>query len=126
VQWVVDGNNVMGSRADGWWRDRAGAAVRLSQELDRWQHTHGDPVVVVFDGPDRPALTAGNRPGLDVRTSGSTARDSADDVIVALVEELCAAASLTVVTSDAGLAARLPPGVTVEGAGRFLRRLRVG
>ena len=25
----VDGNNVMGSRPDGWWRDRAGAA-RLS------------------------------------------------------------------------------------------------
>jgi hypothetical protein len=26
---VVDGNNVMGSRPDGWWKDRAGAARRL-------------------------------------------------------------------------------------------------
>jgi hypothetical protein len=23
TEWVVDGNNVMGSRPDGWWRDRA-------------------------------------------------------------------------------------------------------
>jgi 8-oxo-dGTP diphosphatase len=26
---IVDGANVMGARADGWWRDRAGAAARL-------------------------------------------------------------------------------------------------
>ncbi len=30
---IVDVANVMGSRADGWWRDRAGAAVRLHGEL---------------------------------------------------------------------------------------------
>jgi 8-oxo-dGTP diphosphatase len=30
---VVDVANVMGSRPDGWWRDRAGAAVRLHSEL---------------------------------------------------------------------------------------------
>jgi 8-oxo-dGTP diphosphatase len=30
---IVDGANVMGSRADGWWRDRAGAAARLYGEL---------------------------------------------------------------------------------------------
>lgn len=30
---LVDVANVMGSRADGWWRDRAGAAVRLHGEL---------------------------------------------------------------------------------------------
>jgi 8-oxo-dGTP diphosphatase len=30
---VVDVANVMGSRPDGWWRDRAGAAVRLYAEL---------------------------------------------------------------------------------------------
>jgi hypothetical protein len=30
---VVDVANVMGSRPDGWWRDRAGAAVRLHGEL---------------------------------------------------------------------------------------------
>ena len=30
---IVDGANVMGSRPDGWWRDRAGAATRLRAEL---------------------------------------------------------------------------------------------
>ncbi|HEY0454529.1 NUDIX domain-containing protein [Actinophytocola sp.] len=30
---VVDGANVMGSRADGWWRDRAGASARLRDQL---------------------------------------------------------------------------------------------
>jgi hypothetical protein len=30
---VVDGANVMGSRPDGWWRDRAGAAGRLRDQL---------------------------------------------------------------------------------------------
>jgi 8-oxo-dGTP diphosphatase len=30
---IVDGANVVGSRPDGWWRDRAAAAVRLRNEL---------------------------------------------------------------------------------------------
>lgn len=30
---VVDGANVVGSRPDGWWRDRAGAAARLRDRL---------------------------------------------------------------------------------------------
>jgi 8-oxo-dGTP diphosphatase len=30
---IVDVANVMGSRPDGWWRDRAGAAVRLHAEV---------------------------------------------------------------------------------------------
>src|SRR5208283_5285695 len=30
---IVEGANVVGSRRDGWWRDRAGAAVRLHDEL---------------------------------------------------------------------------------------------
>jgi len=30
---IVDGANVVGSRPDGWWRDRPGAAVRLRSEL---------------------------------------------------------------------------------------------
>ncbi len=33
VTLIVDGANVMGSRPDGWWRDRAGAMTRLHDEL---------------------------------------------------------------------------------------------
>ena len=28
-RWVVDASNVIGSRPDGWWRDRHAAMVRL-------------------------------------------------------------------------------------------------
>ncbi|WP_420120180.1 hypothetical protein [Nakamurella sp.] len=42
---VVDVANVLGSRPDGWWRDRAGAAGRL---LDRMAALPGSTV----DGPD--------------------------------------------------------------------------
>ena len=123
MRWIVDGNNLMGARADGWWRDRAAAAGRLADELDRWQRAHGDPVIVVFDGPAIVDLTGRSRPGFTVRCSGSRAPDAADDVIVELVDSLYVDPDLGVVTSDAGLVARLPPGVHVEGAGRFLRRL---
>ena len=30
VTLIVDGANVMGSRADGWWRDRAGAMAEYN------------------------------------------------------------------------------------------------
>ena len=33
---VVDAMNVIGSRPDGWWRDRAGAIERLVDRVDRW------------------------------------------------------------------------------------------
>ena len=34
AEWIVDGNNVMGSRPDGWWRDRRGAQRRLVERLE--------------------------------------------------------------------------------------------
>ena len=52
---IVDGNNVMGSRPDGWWRDRAGAAARLAEAIGRvGGGGRREGVVVVFDGR-RPA-----------------------------------------------------------------------
>jgi hypothetical protein len=42
---IVDGANVVGSRPDGWWRDRAGAAVRLHDNLAKLAERghHGIP-----------------------------------------------------------------------------------
>ena len=48
--WLIDGNNVMGSRPDGWWRDRRAAARRLVGELAGFAAREGVPVTVVFDG----------------------------------------------------------------------------
>ena len=46
---IVDVANVMGARADGWWKDPAGAALRLCREI----------AVLARPGPGRRRLPAG-------------------------------------------------------------------
>jgi 8-oxo-dGTP diphosphatase len=50
---VVDVANVMGSRPDGWWRDRAGAAVRLHAEIVRLARS-GRAILPASPAPDEP------------------------------------------------------------------------
>lgn len=122
--WVVDGNNVMGAGADGWWNDPAAAAARTAQAVARWCRTHDDAVVVVFDGAPVASVQRAGGGNLTVAFAHRSGRDAADDRIVEVVDERYAeVAGLTVVTSDRGLVDRLPPGVEVEGAGRFRRRV---
>jgi 8-oxo-dGTP diphosphatase len=54
---VVDVANVMGSRPDGWWRDRAGAAVRLHADITRLAGS-GRAIL-----PDEPGETGTERAG---------------------------------------------------------------
>lgn len=124
MRWVVDGNNVMGAGADGWWNDPVGASVRLTEAVAGWARGHDDPVVLVFDGRPEPRLSGLAGGNLVVDFARRAGRDAADDRIVEVVEETYGGdPELVVVTSDRGLAARLPPGVDVEGAGRFRARL---
>jgi len=53
VTLIVDGANVMGSRADGWWHDRAGAMARLHGELAALA---ADGIARLPDGGDGVAL----------------------------------------------------------------------
>jgi uncharacterized protein YaiI (UPF0178 family) len=108
--------NVIGSRPDGWWRDRDGAARRLIGEVSGWAQ---DPVTVVLDdGPDELLGTVGRVTVVRAQRRG---RNAADDEIVRLVEGVPDA---VVVTSDAELAARVRAlGAKVMGAGAFLREL---
>ena len=47
---LVDGNNVIGSVPDGWWRDRPAAVRRLVDRLARASSiADGEPLHVVFD-----------------------------------------------------------------------------
>ncbi len=105
---VVDAANVVGSRPDGWWRDRAGAAERLLRD-------------VAAAGPGVLALPQGGfgwvaRPVLVLEGVASRAPDvagigvvrapgSGDDTIV---DEARRAGPCLVVTADRGLRARLP------------------
>ncbi len=122
MRWIIDGNNVFGSRPDGWWNDRDAAAQRLAQSVAEWCRTHADDVMLVFDAPVAPTtfeLGGGNLTIVESRRRG---RNAADDRIVELVDEVDADEP-RVVTSDRGLRGRLPDRVVVMGAGRFLSLL---
>jgi 8-oxo-dGTP diphosphatase len=122
---VVDVANVMGSRPDGWWRDRPGAAVRLHAELASLA-SKGRPVlpgdtgpgdtgpgdtgpddagpeefVMVLEGATKAAASRieNNSPVRVVKADGS-----GDDAIVALVREL--SGRRVVVTADRELRRR--------------------
>jgi predicted RNA-binding protein with PIN domain len=108
-RWLVDGMNVIGSRPDGWWRDRAGAMRRLADELSDWAQRSGEQVTLVLDGRPR---ELGDHPGVEVRFA-----PVADDLIAELAGR---DPSVRVATSDRGLVARLEAlGVPSEGVSGF-------
>jgi hypothetical protein len=116
----VDGMNVIGSRPDGWWRDRRGAMRRLVDELGALARTDGEPVTVVLDG--RPFDLDGG--AVEVRFASRSGPNAADDDIAALVAADSRPDELSVVTSDSALEQRVREhGERVEGAGAFRRRL---
>lgn len=124
MRWIIDGNNVMGAGADGWWNDPVAAAERLTIAVGAWTNDHADDVTLVFDGGPEPRLLTQAGGLLTVDFATRTGRDAADDRIVELVDEAYATEpDLVVVTSDKGLVDRLPPGVRVEGAGQFRDRI---
>jgi predicted RNA-binding protein with PIN domain len=119
-RWLVDGMNVIGSRPDGWWRDRTRAMRRLTADLDALARETGEPVTVVFDGARREIGSE----RVEVRFARRRGPNAADDDIAALAASDADPGSLRVVTSDAGLAERVrPAGVGLVGAGEFRRRL---
>src|SRR4051812_25032330 len=104
---IVDGMNVIGSRPDGWWRDRHGAHRTLAGRPP----ARGEPVTVVFDGAPHDIEAAD---GVEVLFA-----PVADDEIAAR-----AAPGVTVVTSDRGLAERVrAAGGEVEPVKAFRERL---
>ncbi|MDQ1476931.1 MAG: nicotinate-nucleotide adenylyltransferase [Actinomycetota bacterium] len=121
---LVDGNNVVGSRPDGWWRDRPGATRRLVAQLQDFARRSGADVAVVFDGRPLSDLPEGAHDGVRVAYARRAGRDAGDDRIVEEVAADDDRASLTVVTSDRGLAQRVRElGAPVESAGALIREL---
>lgn len=116
---VVDGANVVGSRADGWWRDRAGAAARLRDALDG-ADLGFDAVVLVLEGAARAGVPAGEEGGVQT----VHAARSGDDAIVAEVSAWTRRADeVTVVTADRALRERVAAaGGTCVGPSWLLAR----
>lgn len=111
---IVDGANVVGSRPDGWWRDRAGAAWRLHDALSTTDLAGRDEVVLVLEGDAR----RGRRAGQEGRVRTVHAARSGDDAIVEQVKSQIAVGDgrgVTVVTADQALRDR------VEAAGASSR-----
>ena len=116
---IVDGMNVIGSRPDGWWRDRRRAMRRLVDQLERYARSRGEQVVVVFDGPRSPRSPR-SRSHVRVEFTPDSRPDAADDAIAAAVAADPDPSTLEVVTSDARLAQRVRAhGAAVTGARRF-------
>ncbi|MFD2341723.1 NUDIX hydrolase [Clavibacter tessellarius] len=141
VTLVVDTANLLGSRPDGWWRDRAGATSRLLAELDllardglpaadlglpgavRWP----DVVAVVEGGardasvpaapasdPDEPTLRA---PGVAVVAAPA---DGDAEIVRVVGAARDAGREVVVITADRGLVARVEAlGARVTGPGRI-------
>ena len=113
----------MGSRPDGWWRDRAEAARRLIAEIALLVLGHGGPWTIVFDGRAPPGA-APPQPNLIVIHTGHGRCDGADDRIVELVDTLADRSTSLVYTSDAELRARVGAlGAQVAGARALLNEI---
>jgi predicted RNA-binding protein with PIN domain len=121
---LVDGMNVLGSRPDGWWRDRDGAVRRLYGQLRALAAAEDEVVVLVLDGRPLPDLPEGEEGAVVVRYARWGGRDAADDRLVELVAADERPDTLTVVTADRELRGRLQPfGVTIIGPRALLDRL---
>ena len=121
---IVDAMNVIGSRPDGWWRDRDGAALRLVARLQRLVEATGDEVAAVLDGRPIRSLPEGLHDGVAVFYAERGGRNAADDRIVRLVEDDQQPRSLLVTTSDRELRERVQAlGARCEGVRSLLERL---
>ncbi len=123
VRLLLDTANVLGSRPDGWWRDRAGATGRLLADLaatlPRTIELPGGGfgwlprVEAVLEGQAVDAVA------VDARVPVHVASGSGDDALAELASARSHSATLTevvaeltaVVTADRGLQARLPESV---------------
>ena len=76
---VVDGMNVIGSRPDGWWRDRDAAARRLLARLQHAVSRSHDALTLVLDGRPPADVPEGVHVGVEVRYARRRGRDAADD-----------------------------------------------
>ena len=102
---IVDGANVVGSRPDGWWRDRAGAARRLKERLSAAVLAY-DEVVLVLEGDARLGNPAGQHSRLRIVHAPGSGDDAIVEAVVAHVE-IGDGRDVTVVTADRALRDRV-------------------
>jgi hypothetical protein len=118
---IVDAANVVGSRPDGWWRDRAGAAQRLHDQLVDADLPYAE-IVLVVEG----AAKAGVPEGSSGRVTVVHALGTGDDEMVVQVALRSDDhdGALVAVTADRELRDRVgDAGAHVRGPGWLLGQL---
>jgi len=121
VHRVVDAMNVIGSRPDGWWRDRAAAIARLVEAVDRWGEGADERVTVMLER--RPEEELGTA-RVEVAWASSGGANAADREILARLPGWLEEGPVTVVTSDRDLATKArATGAAVESSRPFREEL---
>lgn len=119
---IVDGMNVLGSRPDGWWRDRPAAMERLARRLGAFAAREGVALVVVFDGREHERVGAAAS-GIEIRFAPG-GPDAADREIVRVIRADPAPGTIVACSSDRRLRnAVKAAGAASIGAGELLGRI---
>jgi hypothetical protein len=103
VHRVVDAMNVIGSRPDGWWRDRDRAIERLVGQLDRWAEGEEERVTVMLEREPRRQLESDR---VEIAWASIGGANAADREILARLPAWIAEDEVVVVTSDRDLKAK--------------------
>ena len=121
MRYIVDGMNVIGTRPDGWWKDRDSAMRHLVDRLERWVATTGHDVTVVFERKPNPPL---NSTVINVAHAPKPGPNSGDNEIIRILKEDPDPAEIRVITSDNLLAHRAYAlGAFVEPSASFRDRI---
>ena len=121
MRWIVDAMNVIGTRPDGWWKDRHGAMERLVDQLERWADSSGEQVTVVFERPLKPPITSA---AIEIAHASRPGPNAADQEIVRLLSDEDHPEEFRVVTSDRALADQVRAlGAAVQPAEPFRRQI---
>jgi hypothetical protein len=134
---VVDGANVVGSRPDGWWRDREGAARRLAGRIAAALTTDraglaealGHPgtelqVHLVLEGAAARVEDLPTHPRLTIVRAGADGDSTIAALAADLVTDGSGGGALVVVTADRALRERVRgSGAVTTGPGTLLNAL---
>lgn len=118
---LIDAANVVGSRPTGWWRDRAGAARTLVDQVRAAVDSGrlAQPVVVVLEGKARGGVPDGAADGVTVLHAAGSGDDMLIDVASNASDQV-----VTLVTADRDLRRRAEAlGADVVGPGSLLEIL---
>jgi hypothetical protein len=97
---IVDAMNVIGSRPNGWWRDRGRAVRHLVKRLQHLALADEVDLTVGIDGQPLKDLPEGMQDGLQLLYATRHGPNAADDRILDFIRAHEHPASLSLITSD--------------------------